>query len=159
MHKTYLQFKDLYSKITSISTPLVGIGWQPSKSELATAKSVINFLEDKRVLYNPTELEVPHHCTASIIEIRRFLAQAIDGLSDKSQLRLNLKIMRTACRKFLDSSPEPDDTSYTSYSAWVYYSNLGELRGVFGLCLREIVLSCKLNVEQELASILPSEDE
>ncbi|SRR6266702_4661946 len=158
MNKKYLQFKDILSKVTGVSTPIAGLGWQPTKSELARAKSVVNFLEDRRVLYNPTELEVPHHCVASIIEIRHFLTQEMDGLNDKSQLRVNLKLMRAACRKFLDGSPEPDNTHYTSYSGWVFYSNLGELRGTFGLCLREIVLSCELDVEEGLAGIIPAED-
>lgn len=154
----YLQFKDLLSKINGISTPLVGLNWQPTKSELARARSVVNFLEDKRVLYNPTLLEVPHHCISSIIEIRHFLTQELDGLNDDSQLKLNLKIMRSACRKFLDNTPEPVDARYSGYSSWVFYSNLGELRGVFGFCLRDIVLACKLDVEEELASIIPTED-
>lgn len=158
MDKKYLKFKDLLSKITGLSTPIGGLEWQPSKSELATAKSIVNFLEDRRVLYNPAELEMPHHCIASVIEIRHFLTQEIDGLRDRSQLKRNLKIMRAACRKFLDSSPEPDRTHYVSHSSWVFYSNLGELRGVFGACLREIVLSCALDVEQELASIIPMEN-
>lgn len=158
MNKKYLKFKDVLSKISGLSTPVGGLEWRPSKSELARAKSTVNFLEDRRVLYNPAELEMPHHCITSVIEIRHFLTQEIDGLSDKSQLKLNLKIMRAACRKFLDSSPQPDDTRYTSHSSWVFYSNLGELRGVFGLCLREIVLSCELDVEQELASIIPAEN-
>ena len=157
MNKKYLKFKDILSKITGLSTPIGGLEWQPSKSELTTAKSVVNFLEDRRVLYNPTELEMPHHCIASVIEIRHYLTQQIDGLNDRSQLRRNLKIMRAACRKFLDVSPEPDG-HYNSYSSWVFYSNLGELRGVFGLCLREIVLACELDVEQELASIIPTDN-
>jgi len=157
MKKTYLKFKDILSRTTGLSTPVAGLSWQPSKSELARAKSVVNFLEDRRVLYNPTELEVPHHCIASVSEIRHFLTQEIDGLGGQSQLKQNLKIMRAACRKFLDSSPEPDNTRYVSYSIWVFYSNLGELRGIIGSCLREIVLSCALDVEQELASIIPTE--
>lgn len=158
MNKKYLHFKDLLSRINGISTPLVGLNWQPSKSELARAKSVVNFLEDRRVLYNPTELEMPDHCIDSVIEIRRRLTQELDGLSYKSQLRLKLKIMRAACRKFLDDTPDHVDLHYGGYSAWVFYSNIGELRGIFGLCLRDIVLACRLDVEQGLASIIPTED-
>lgn len=48
--------------------------------------------------------------------------------------------------------------NYASVDAWVFCSGLGELRGVFGLCLRDIVLACKNDLESELASIIPSED-
>jgi hypothetical protein len=152
-----LKFKDLLSRFEGVSTPLAGLQWQTSKSELARAKSVINFLEDRRVLYNPTELEMPDHCISSIIEIRHYLTQEIDGLSDKSQLKLTLKTMRAACRKFLDSSPTPHDGHYPGYSTWVFYSNLGWLRGVFGSSLKEIVLACELEVEEDLASIIPGQ--
>lgn len=87
-----------------------------------------------------------------------FLTSEIDGLKDQSNLKLNLKIMRAACRRFLDSSPEPVNRFPNSYDSWVFYSNLGELRGVFGLCLREIVLNFELAVENDLAMIMPAED-
>lgn len=35
---------------------------------------VIAFLEDRRVLYAPDELEVPSHCVHSVLEIRHFLS-------------------------------------------------------------------------------------
>lgn len=153
-----LRFKDILSKISGVSTAIAGVQWQTSKSELACAKSVINYLEDRRVLYNPTELEMPHHCLNSVNEIMHFLTSEIDGLKDQSNLKLNLKIMRAACRRFLDSSPEPVNRFPNSYDSWVFYSNLGELRGVFGLCLREIVLNFELAVENDLAMIMPAED-
>lgn len=153
-----LKFKDIASKISGVSTPLVGIQWQTTKNELARAKSVINYLEDKRVLYNPTELEIPRHCISSVNDIRHFLTPEIDGLKDTSNLKLNLKVMRAMCRRFLDSSPEPMNRYPNSYDSWVFYSNLGELRGVFGLCLRDIVLNFELAVEDDLASIIPIED-
>jgi hypothetical protein len=154
----YLKFKDIVSRVSGVSTKIGGIQWQPAKSELATTKSIVNFLEDRRVLYNPAELEMPHHCVSSIIEIRHFLTSEIDGLKDGSRLKLNLKIMRAACRRFLDSSSLPDGRYHNSYTDWVFFSNLGELRGVFGLCLREIVLACQIDVESNLASIIPNED-
>lgn len=153
-----LRFKDILSKISGVSTPIAGVQWQTNKSELARAKSVVNYLEDRRVLYNPTELEMPDRCLSSVNDIRHFLTSEIDGLKDKSSLKLNLKIMRAACRRFLDSSPEPINRYPRSYDSWVFYSNLGELRGVFGVCLREIVLNFELAVESDLAAIIPVED-
>lgn len=40
---------------------------------MTVARRVIRFLEDQRVLYNPSELEQPDHCVQSVLDIRRFL--------------------------------------------------------------------------------------
>ena len=146
------------SQITSFSTPIFGISWNPSKTEKAIAKSVINFLEDKRVLYNPTELEIPDHCITSVIEIRHFLIEKANDLDTKSELLANIKTMRSACRKFLDLSQTLNrglGFSHNSYDSWIFFSALGEMRGTFGLILSQIILSYGLDVEKDLASILP----
>jgi hypothetical protein len=43
----------------------------------AVARRVISYLEDRRVLYNPTELEVPQHCIQSVLDIRHFLSHEL----------------------------------------------------------------------------------
>ncbi len=157
--KSILKFKDIASQITGFSTPIFGVSWNPSKTEKAIAKSIVNFLEDKRVLYNPTELEIPDHCITSVIEIRHFLAEKADGLDDKSELLANIKTMRSACRKFLDSSQRLHrglNFFHNSYDSWIFYSALGEMRGMFGLCLSQIIISFGLDIEKDLAAILPA---
>jgi hypothetical protein len=157
--KSILKFRDVASQITGFSTPIFGISWNPSKTEKAIAKSLINFLEDKRVLYNPTELEMPHHCIDSVIEIRHFLTEKSDSLDEKSELLANIKTMRSACRKFLDSSQTLHrglGFSHNSHDSWVFYSALGEMRGTFGICLSQIVISFGLDIEKDLAAILPA---
>ncbi|OGD09884.1 hypothetical protein A2397_06185 [Candidatus Amesbacteria bacterium RIFOXYB1_FULL_44_23] len=156
---TILKFKNLVPQITGISTSVFGISWDPSKAERSIAKSIVNFLEDKRVLYNPTELEVPSHCVHSVIEIKHFLTEKADSLDSKSELLANIRIMRSACRKFLDTSQTLHQSlsfSHNSYDSWVFYSALGEMRGTFGFCLSQIVLSFGLDVESNLATIFPA---
>lgn len=38
---------------------------------------VIGYLEDRRVLYNPNEMESPDHCVQSVLQIRSLLAQRL----------------------------------------------------------------------------------
>lgn len=157
--KSILLFKELASKLTGFSTPVFGISWEPPNTEREIAKSVVNFLEDRRVLYNPTELELPQHCISSVLEIRQFLTEKMDSLDQNCELAKNLRTMRSACRKFLDHAQRLERSlpfSQSSYHAWVFYSSLGELRGIFGLCLSQMVLSFGLDVEKDLAAILPA---
>ncbi len=65
-----MKFNDITSRLTGISCPIFGVSWTPPASERDTAKGVVAFLEDRRVLYNASELEVPEHCVHSVIEIR-----------------------------------------------------------------------------------------
>ncbi|MGC2234073.1 MAG: DUF6650 family protein [Candidatus Acidiferrum sp.] len=66
-----------YTQKPGDSTPLGGVSWQSSDLEVsAVSRRVIAFLEDRRVLYAPDELEVPSHCVHSILEIRRFLTHS-----------------------------------------------------------------------------------
>jgi RHS repeat-associated protein len=64
-----MKFSEIANRLTGISTPLVGVSWQPTDLEVSAARRVIAFLEDRRVLYAPEEMEVASHCVDSVLEI------------------------------------------------------------------------------------------
>jgi len=78
--KPKLLFKEIISKLTGFSTPVFGVSWEPPQNEREIAKSVVNYLEDRRVLYNPQSLEVQDHCISSVLEIRQFLIEKLNDL-------------------------------------------------------------------------------
>jgi hypothetical protein len=92
------------------------------------------------------------------LHLRHFLTEKMNDLDQNSELAKNMKTMRAACRKFLDIAQSPDiqHFSHGSYQSWVFYGSLGEMRGVFGMCLSQILLSYGLGIEKDLASILPT---
>ena len=96
-----MKYKDIIKRITGISSPIFGISWNPEHTERDFAREVITFLEDRRVLYVPSEMEVPHHCVESVLQIRQFLTSMIGKLPEDSELAKSLRAMRAACRKFL----------------------------------------------------------
>ncbi len=49
------------------------------------ARHVLAYLEDRRVLYAPWNLEIPEHCIDSILEIRHFLTDQLGHLDDKDE--------------------------------------------------------------------------
>ncbi len=73
--------------------------------------------------------------------------------------------MRAACRKFLDTvgSDDGDIIPYAThqghYASWTFYSALGEMRGTFGVHLARIATKFRLDVEDDLATILPAKAE
>src|SRR6266550_1403444 len=96
-----MRFKEIANRLTGISCPVFGVSWNPVEAEVTKARRIISFLEDRRVLYNPYEMEMPSHCVESVLEIRRFLTSEIGDLTFESHLAENLRGMRAACRKFL----------------------------------------------------------
>ncbi len=160
-----MKFKEMLSRLTGISVPVFGVSWNPPEADRAIAKRVIAFLEDRRVLYAPSEMEVPEHCVHSVIEIRGFLAGEIGKLGDASELAASLRALRAACRKFLDVVQNDDGRivrhgfSQGHWASWVFNGALGELRGVFGVHVAILATKYGINVEKELAAILPGEDE
>lgn len=158
-----MKFKEILKSITGISTPVFGVSWNPPKTEKVVAKEVIAFFEDRRVLYNPSELEMPDHCVQSVMEIRNFLTGKIGAL-DKGELCDSLKAMRASCRKFMDAvGANPDTVKYGHHqghwASWVFNSALGEMRGVFGIHTAKIAAMYGLDVEEDLAKILPIGDD
>jgi RHS repeat-associated protein len=68
-----VKFSEIANRLTGISTPLVGVLWQPT--EVSAARRVIAFLEDRRVLYAPEEMEVASHCVGVQYTGREFDAE------------------------------------------------------------------------------------
>lgn len=159
-------FKEIGHRLTgiSISTPLFGAGasWEPSEFESAQAQQVISYLEDRRVLYDPTEVEVPHHCISSILEIRRFLSQMRQRVKRDTPLSNTIRAMQAACRAFLGRNREVDKLDAFraggwNLPRWVFDQSLGELRATFGICIAELAVAHRLDVEEPLTQILPAD--
>ena len=160
-----MKYKEIIKRITGISSPVFGISWNPKNTERDFAKEVVAYLEDRRVLYLPSEMEIPSHCIDSVLQIRHFLTPLIGRLPEDSELTKSLRAMRAACRKFLTKSNGGDGDivrfggSRGHWASWEFNGAVGELRGVFGVYLAKIAVAYGVDIEKELASILPDLDD
>ena len=115
---------------------------RPTIIEIEVSKQLINFFEDRRILFDLFEKEIPSHGLRSVLAIRTELTSAKKQLSEVSSLYLKVEQMLTACRKFhselnyidLDQlkcdSKNPD---------WIkFLTTLSELRKVFGIHIAEL---------------------
>lgn len=157
-----MKFREVVSRVTGLSVPVFGVQWNPPEAECVAARRVLAFLEDRRVLYVPSEMELPEHCVESVLRMREFLTVEIGKLQGAQELAQSLRAMRAACRKFL-ATFEADDRLIVHFGAhqrhhasWVFSGAVGELRGVFGVHIARLAASHGLDVEDELASILPA---
>lgn len=152
-----MKFSEIANRVTGISTPFVGLNWQPGELEITAARRVLAFLEDRRVLFSPHEWETPRHSVQSVIEIRHHLSEEIGKLGSGSRLAGSLRAMRAACRKFLDNvgTHGSNENFHGGFQSFIFFTAIGEMRGTFGIHIAQIAAEFRLDVEDELASILP----
>jgi len=133
-----------------------GISWDYSESEQAIAKKVISFLEFKRVLVNPAEMEIPEHCATSVIEIKNFLVGELPKVKDKKALQVCLREMCSACNKFLDELPTENrhkiiyKNTNGNWEDASYSRILKEFRDTFIECIKTITTEYKIEIPNKL---------
>jgi hypothetical protein len=153
-----LRFEDVLGRLTGLSCPVFGVSWTPPPNEREAARKLVVFLEDRRVLYASDDMESPSHCVESILKVRSRLTESLELLPADAALTANLRAMRSACRKFLDAAT-PDVVRHAGYGGHqgsIFGSALGQLRGVFGVQVAAVAQQYGLDVEDDLASILPN---
>lgn len=158
-----MDFREIASRLTGFSIPVLGASWNPPEAEVTVVRRIVAFLEDRRVLYVPHAVETPAHCLESVMEIRRFLTSELGKLGAKSDLKTPLRSMRAASRKFLDATQRRPEIvefgmDHGHWASWEFGIALGELRGIFGLWLGVLASRYRVDVEDELAVILPAKD-
>jgi hypothetical protein len=161
-----MQFSEIASRLTGFSIPIFGISWTPPTPDVVEARKVHIFLEDRRVLYNPLEVEVPEHCIDSVLQIRQFLTDVLGEGGIGDELAANLQAMRAACRRFLGSSGSFDASRNVVDMHGIFITPhdigfnqaLGELRSVFGLHIAQIAVKYGIDLEEELAFLAHTVD-
>ena len=160
-----MKFSEIFERISGLSCPLFGVSWVPPVSDRREASAIVAFLEDRRVLFNPLAIETPDHCLYSVLEIRKRLTQLMERISPESELYSYAKAMRIACREFANKC-EAIDLKKIIYHyhhdfplELILFSNaLGELRSTFGIMLAQIAVVYGIDIEDDLAKILPSKE-
>jgi len=158
-----LKFREIINRLSGFSTPLGGVQWEPAVLEVEAARRVIAYLEDRRVLYEESTAEMPDHCVQSVLQMRETLTHEVGGLKADGDLAPHLRAMRAACRKFLSVIGELDAEiqpfrHYMGYQEWVFLIALGEMRGVFGVQVGQVAAMFEFDVEDPLATIIPTAD-
>lgn len=155
-----MKYSDIFNRLTGISCPLFGVSWNPPESQRSIARKIMIFLEPRRVLYSAYEYESVCPCIQSVTEIKNYLTSELPGIDESSDLNSYVRAMRNACNKFLNKCP--DRKAFRCHACesgnienWIFTSALGEMRGVFGVMIGQIAAAYGLDVEDDLAEIIP----
>lgn len=155
-----INLRKLLGSLTGISTPLVGVSWNPPPSECEIVRKLVTFLEDKRSICGPYDFwsgpRFEYFVTA-VLAIRNELTKAIQALPEDSRAIHSLRAMRGTCRKFLtDPMVSSRDALYGARQNEA--AVLGEFRGAFGVHLSELCSAFDLEIEEQFVVILPAPD-
>jgi hypothetical protein len=151
-----MRFESIYKNITGLSCPWFGIQWNPPVIEIDEAKKVVVYLENKRVLFNPSQIEDAQHCLSSAIEIRNFISDVLPHLSPNSPINKSLRRMRKSSLHFCDVVGHPKFQLFDHpVKSSLLERELYKLRKDFGMSLAELAVAYGLDVEDGLASIIP----
>lgn len=160
--------KSLAHRLTWFSLPFFGVQWTPPADEREIIRGLLTALEDRRVLFVPYHLEVVSQVTASVLQMRELLTQTLQALPETARAAGSVRAMRAACRRFLEE-PHPDFRNLPPLygrgrfgdeeGSPPFFVALGELRATFGTHVAALAYQYGIDIEGELASILPSADD
>jgi hypothetical protein len=147
-------------QLTGISFPIGGIQWNTVPGDREIAVRVLNYLEDKRLLYVDRDMERASYAVFSALYIRAHLTDEINSARPGRTVEQSLRRMRAACRRFTDLGG-PRGRNFRRYAetepheADPFGLALGDLRTTIGFEIALIASKFDLDIPDELASILP----
>ena len=146
-------------RLTGVSLPWFGAQWERIPGDREVAEQIITFLENRRVLFGERHVEDHDYCLSSVNDIRHFLTAQINAARSED-LRASLRAMRAAGRKFVDAAG-PDARNFEPGwpSSNAFSLALGDLRTLMGVQIARIATQYDLDIEDDLATILPPHDE
>ncbi|HOG92668.1 MAG: hypothetical protein BWX86_00558 [Verrucomicrobia bacterium ADurb.Bin122] len=147
-------------RINGFSTPFVGVQWTPPANQRDLASRLLAFLEDRRVLYREEEREGAQYCLRSVEMIRDFLTQIAPEIGGPKELPVLFKKFRKSCREFCDYIGDP---SYPTYKPVVrealFRTSLADLRAHAGRLVGALAMTYQIDVDDDLATIIPFKPE
>jgi len=146
----------------SVSLLGFGLNWERTAGDETVARTVLTFLEDRRVLFGERHVEDEADCVASALECRRFLTGQIAAASPGGPLEATLKAMRAAFRQFVERGG-PFGRNF-QHARWGHEADpfslaLGDLRARVGEQIARVAWRYDLEIDDELARILPPSDD
>jgi len=151
--------RKLASSVTGISTPIFGVSWNPPEDKRDIVRRLVTFLEDRRVLYVERHMEYGPWVDQSILKMREEITDVLKTCPEDEHLTSPFRAMRAACRKFHDDTSSPEQRPHMFPHDALMWEALGRLRGVFGLHLARLCVAFGIDVEPELASIFPADED
>lgn len=160
---TELQAQVSWNPITMIPEIGFALVVQPKEYDYPKARDIVTFLEDRRVLYVTPEWENVNYSTESILKMREELLRLERNTQLNSPLHKYAEKMRKGCIEFLEMTEklQKSEAGYYKYNTdnyRIFQAALGRIRRVFGNQLLYLSIAYDVDIDEDLASIIPTAD-
>lgn len=144
--------------LNGFSIPWLGFSWDNNTTSKEYFENLLFYLESKRILVNPREMEIKEQCIDSVLEIKRVLTQLPVEIKFTSNDRGFLRTMVQACNHYLDAVHKISipHLLYKEGKRWeniAFDKAMKEFRSTFRDTIKEIEKHYNLYFE----SIIPDE--
>ncbi len=91
-------------KLTGASTPFGGVSWSSEISAKERFQYLLLYLESKRILTNPIEMEILDQCTHSVLDIKGTLVEVTKDVVFNEEDTVVVRSLVDACNTYLDET-------------------------------------------------------
>lgn len=137
----------------------VGASWEITNPDRDAIRAFLAYLEDRRALYVPTQLEVEGDVRWSVEDIRKRCTETLGKLGEGSSAAPHVRAIRQACRRYMTNGHHeypnlmPRGPEISHQAGWLIA--LGELRAIVGFHVAVLAAAYGIELEDELAGIVP----
>jgi hypothetical protein len=142
-------------RLTGISSPYGGVSWEKATSPTDRFKYLFLFLESKRILVNPIEMEIKDQCLRSVLEIRQALVEVTKDVDFPDADIGDVRQMINACNAYLDDVEPMNLTGviYKKGGNWAdmaFDAAMKKFRNVFRNVIAEIGKRHRIKFAKEI---------
>ena len=146
-------------RLTGISTPIGGLSWSKVTSEKTLFQYLLLYLETKRILTNPIDMEVKSECISSVLEIKNTLPECAKVTSISKTGLAFIREMINACNKYLNTVKD-ESIPHLIYKAngetWGNYS-FDHAMKEFRYSFRDTIKKIEKQYRLSFAALIPDE--
>jgi hypothetical protein len=136
----------------------LNVNWEKAPGDEEIARRIVTFLENRRLLFGVRHLEDELECVHSANQVRDHLTDELLQANPGKSLNSSIRAMRTASRNFVDAAGS-DARNFRRHhdppGTDQFSDALAQLRVLVGLHLEQLVIQYDIEIEPELAQILP----
>ncbi len=160
LKKAKLKSKSLLSRLGGVSAFGFGVSFKPPEADRTIVRELLTFLEDRRALFVCAIWEQPRFVLLSVQQMRTELTNTLKRLSEGSPAVESCRMMRGACRDFVNKTDmmdlrEMDRGFAEGWQGETFLLALGALRATFGQQIALLAHLYDVDLEEHLSSLLP----
>jgi len=153
-----MTYKDIARHIVGINVPCFGLQWVPPTDQRRLAQKISDAIGARRLFSESLLNEQVQQCHASAQTLRQELKQLLDQCPLDSIIYSETKSMLKHLKLFvseLDSSFQSNIGLHPVLLSSAFHDSLEKLRAKCGTCIAHLSIAYGIDVEDELAIIIP----